>query len=123
MGWDYGRKPRGATPQSIITERLQSTPDHKVLSIHQTHEAMYIALEYDHEGAREVCALVVLYTDAPSEFGCKIMGEEMHPYYYGAPLSFLDLLTPATQFGAGASGALTWRHNCHLRAARKERAA
>lgn len=113
MGWSGCHQYRKKTYkelQEYIRSEWESYGDFKVLKMHIGLGESYLILERQKgndtikEGTRFAC--VTLIKNNNNEIMTKDMSEDMMPYYYNMPLSYLDLLSePLTE------GCKTWRNN------------
>ena len=112
MGWTFYRKPQGATDIELMREEATGRRDgkgerHQVLADAIVRGVWYAAVTGKEPG--EVFAAVGLIENKGGEFGCKLMSEEMGPYYYDAPASVLAALSPTKYESANE-----WRAKCGM---------
>ena len=116
MGWTFTHKEKATSVKAFFENNfnnhsVESGNTYKVLDCKVVGmKTAYLAVEVKKAEKVEVFAVVCLL-DYKSKnhfnFGYKDMSEDMGPYYYDAPKSILDLLTPTTN-----ENSIKWRANC-----------
>lgn len=112
MGWDETKVGANITTKKFVNWYLKSTYDGvyepvKVFEgkMENGQKPFYVALRDRATGA--VFACVLLTKRRNGWVAVKVISEEAEPFYYEAPESFINLLTPAKTY----SGAI-WRRRC-----------
>jgi hypothetical protein len=112
MGWDVTQVGANITTKKFIEHYIRSTYDgiYEAVKIFEGkniggQKAFYVALRKLETGA--IFACVFLTKRKNGQVAVKVMGEDEEPFYYEAPQSFIDVLTPPkTMTGAW------WRWRC-----------
>lgn len=113
MGWTFTHKEVGTSIKSFFETQMNYSDlngSGKLLDCKVVNKTAYIAYQRIVEGKTEVFAFIYLLDYQPKQhfnFGYKDMDETMHPYYYDAPKSILDRLTPTDNDNANK-----WREEC-----------
>ena len=112
MGWDVTKVGANITTKKFVDWYLKSTYDgiYETVKVFEGknengQKAFYVALRKLETGA--VFACVLLTKRKNGQVAVKVMGEDEEPFYYEAPESFINVLTPPKTY----SGA-TWRRRC-----------
>jgi hypothetical protein len=112
MGWDVTQVGANITTKKFIEHYIRRTYDgiYEAVKIFEGknvegQKAFYVALRKLETGA--IFACVFLTKRKNGQVAVKVMGEDEEPFYYEAPQSFIDVLTPPkTMTGAW------WRWRC-----------
>lgn len=115
MGWTFYRREKNAeTNAEHFAAKLDTRYE---IIAHGTVESVFYAAVRDRT-TDKVTAYVALTRwdrDPLYNFGYKDMDETVHPFYYKAPKSVLNALTPTTH-----ADALAWRAKCRLHHAQRD---
>jgi len=105
MGWDYTNKPMG---QSLINFFKDEFPSYNIIDGVIVNNVFYMAVNRK-DNDKIIFALIALidHNDSKFNIGYKAMPEYQNPYYYDAPLSILNKLTPTND-----NYARIWRDTC-----------
>jgi len=122
MGWDVTQVSSRITTKKFINWYLKSTYDGvyepvKIFEGKNEHgqKAFYVALKKLEDNS--IFATVFLTRRKNGSVAVKVLGESEQPFYYEAPESFINVLTPAkTLEGAW------WRNRCLEKYSEKENA-
>jgi hypothetical protein len=112
MGWDVTQVGSNITTKKFIDWYLKTTYDgvYEPVKVFEGknvggQKAFYVALKKLEDNS--IFACVFLTRRKNGSVAVKVMGESEQPYYYEAPESFINVLTPAkTLEGAW------WRNRC-----------
>ncbi len=120
MGWTilyrYNSPKNYAEEKQLIIDLFRPAEKFDVLQASKVGSVWYVAARLKLEENSPVIACVIQTSRKNGEFGYKDMDETMHPYFYGAPLSLLNKLTPTDNARAN-----DWRNECRKRHAEKEK--
>lgn len=110
MGWTVlyrSNSPKNyAEEKKIIRDLFQPADKLEVVQMSKKGSVWYVAVRNLVMEDKPVSAVVIKTSTQNGEFGYKDMDETMHPYYYDAPISLINKLTPTDNENANE-----WRNN------------
>lgn len=120
MGWTVlyrSNSPKNyAEEKKVIQELFQPEEKFEIVQMSKNGSVWYVACRMKQVEGQPVFATIIKTSMKNGEFGYKDMDETMHPYYYGAPLSLINKLTPTDNARANE-----WRNKVRQRHAEEKK--
>lgn len=120
MGWTVlyrSNSPKNyAEEKKIIRDLFQPADKLEVVQMSKKGSVWYVAVRNLVMEDKPVSAVVIKTSTKNGEFGYKDMDETMHPYYYDAPISLINKLTPTDNENANE-----WRNKVRQRHAEEKK--